>query len=120
MQIRGLMSAIGALVASVALLGTAPAPAAPLAPPADLSASARDAAFLLNARSLSLGTRFDDMSDDTLIDLAGTFCSAIDQGIASVDFRTSAELLEIPADKYRSVLSLSEAYYCPEHIGVGF
>jgi len=82
--------------------------------------SAVDGSFLISVRAISAGSNIARIADADVIAMGHTFCSAIDAGISAADFKTSADLMDIPRGTYRAVLATSEAFYCPSHLGVSF
>ena len=82
--------------------------------------SAVDGSFLISVRAISAGSNIARIADADVIAMGHTFCSASDAGISAADFKTSADLMDIPRGTYRAVLATSEAFYCPSHLGVSF
>lgn len=86
-------------------------------PVAHMPAGPTDDAYLQAARGVVAGTNLNGLADADLIGLGTSFCDAITNGATRAQFVKSAELMVVPLRTYRSLLSLSEITYCPEHIG---
>lgn len=84
---------------------------------ASVVAAPTDEAFVHAARAVVARTNLNGLEDADLIGLGKTFCEGITNGASPSDFVKSASLMVVPLSTYRSLLSLSEITYCPEHIG---
>lgn len=105
----------------VAVEKVAPPAPAPVAAGVEVATSMQagptDVAYLQAARAVVARTNLNGLADADLIALGKSFCQAITDGATTADFTKSASLMVVPIKTYRSLLSLTQITYCPQHIG---